>query len=68
MSQLPSPSDLAPASGRRPLSRRAKAAIIVQFLLNEGADVPLSALPEDLQAELTLQLGRMRKYATYGNL
>ena len=60
MSQLPSPSDLAPAGGRRPLSRRAKAAIIVQFLLNEGADVPLSALPEDLQAELTLQLGRMR--------
>ncbi|MCA0940987.1 flagellar motor switch protein FliG [Salipiger pacificus] len=60
MSQLPSPSDLAPAGGRPPLSRRAKAAIIVQFLLNEGTDVPLSALPEDLQAELTLQLGRMR--------
>ncbi|WP_226621397.1 flagellar motor switch protein FliG [Alloyangia pacifica] len=59
MSHLPSPSDLAP-SGRPPLSRRAKAAIIVQFLLNEGTEVPLSALPEDLQAELTLQLGRMR--------
>ena len=46
--------------GSRPLTRRAKAAIIVQFLLNEGAEVPLSALPEDLQAELTQQLGRMR--------
>ncbi|MBE9635613.1 flagellar motor switch protein FliG [Salipiger mangrovisoli] len=60
MSHLPSLSDLAPEGGRAPLSRRAKAAIIVQFLLNEGTDVPLSALPEDLQAELTLQLGRMR--------
>ncbi len=42
------------------LSRKAKAAIIVQFLLNEGADVPLSALPEEHQAELTLLLGNMR--------
>ncbi|MBY6004759.1 flagellar motor switch protein FliG [Salipiger bermudensis] len=49
-----------PSSGRSPLTRRAKAAIVVQFLLNEGADVPLSALPDDLQAELTTQLGRMR--------
>ncbi|SDG24187.1 flagellar motor switch protein FliG [Alloyangia pacifica] len=60
MSHLPSFSEHAPTEGRPPLSRRAKAAIIVQFLLNEGADVPLSSLPEDLQAELTLQLGRMR--------
>ncbi|EPX76268.1 flagellar motor switch protein FliG [Salipiger mucosus] len=50
----------ASARGRQPLTRRAKAAIIVQFLLNEGADVPLSSLPDDLQAELTQQLGRMR--------
>ncbi|MDA7424520.1 flagellar motor switch protein FliG [Thalassococcus lentus] len=42
------------------LSRKSKAAIIVQFLLNEGADIPLSALPEDQQAELTLLLGNMR--------
>ncbi|WP_335946335.1 flagellar motor switch protein FliG [Salipiger bermudensis] len=49
-----------PSSGRGPLTRRAKAAIVVQFLLNEGADIPLSALPDDLQAELTAQLGRMR--------
>ena len=39
-----------PSSGRGPLTRRAKAAIVVQFLLNEGADIPLSALPDDLQA------------------
>ncbi|MDU8913625.1 flagellar motor switch protein FliG [Aestuariicoccus sp. MJ-SS9] len=53
---LPSPG----AGGHGPLSRRAKAAIVVQFLLNEGADVPLAALPEDLQAHLTQQLGTMR--------
>ena len=47
-------------SRQRPLSRKAKAAIVVQFLLQEGAEVPLSALPEDLQAELTQQLGAMR--------
>ena len=46
--------------GNLPLSRKAKAAIIVQFLLNEDSDVPLSALPDDLQAELTLLLGNMR--------
>lgn len=46
--------------GRPPLSRKAKAAIIVQFLLNEGADVPLSTLPEEYQAELTMLMGNMR--------
>ncbi|KAB2542727.1 flagellar motor switch protein FliG [Salipiger aestuarii] len=49
-----------PLLERPPLTRRAKAAIVVQFLLNEGADVPLSSLPDDLQGELTQQLGRMR--------
>ncbi len=42
------------------LSRKAKAAIIVQLLLNEETDVPLSSLPEEHQAELTLLLGNMR--------
>ncbi|WP_146585816.1 flagellar motor switch protein FliG [Puniceibacterium confluentis] len=42
------------------MTRKAKAAIIVQFILNEGADVPLSALPEALQEQLTQQLGTMR--------
>jgi len=51
-----------PSMGADPsqLSRKAKAAIIVQFLLNEGADVPLAELPEEQQAELTLLLGNMR--------
>jgi len=47
-------------TGAAGLSRKAKAAIVVQFLLQEGADVPLAALPEVLQVELTQQLGAMR--------
>lgn len=42
------------------LSRRAKAAIIVRLLIRDGADIPLEDLPDDLQAELTQQMGRMR--------
>ena len=57
LAALPAP---APRPGKAPLSRKAKAAIIVQFLLNEGADVPLSALPDAYQAELTMLLGNMR--------
>lgn len=41
------------------LSGRAKAAVVVRLLLNEGADLPIEDLPEDLQAELTEQMGRM---------
>ncbi|KIC34713.1 flagellar motor switch protein FliG [Leisingera sp. ANG-S5] len=42
------------------LSGKAKAAIIVRLLLNEGAEIPLEELPDDLQLELTQQMGRMR--------
>lgn len=42
------------------LSRRAKAAIVVRLLLNEGADIPLEDLPEDAQAHLTQAMGQMR--------
>ncbi len=42
------------------LSRKAKAAIVVRLLLNEGADIPLEDLPEELQAQLTKQMGSMR--------
>lgn len=42
------------------LSRRAKAAIVVRLLINEGADIPLEELPEELQASLTKQMGSMR--------
>lgn len=53
---LPGTGGSAPAT----LSRRAKAAIVVRLLLNEGADIPLEDLPEDLQAHLTKQMGSMR--------
>ena len=43
-----------------PLSRRAKAAIVVRLLLNEGADIPLEDLPDEMQARLTHQMGSMR--------
>ena len=42
------------------LSRKAKAAIVVRLLLNDGADIPLEDLPEELQAKLTHQMGEMR--------
>ncbi|MEM6305628.1 MAG: FliG C-terminal domain-containing protein [Pseudomonadota bacterium] len=42
------------------LSRRAKAAIVVRMLINEGADIPLEELPEELQESLTKQMGQMR--------
>jgi flagellar motor switch protein FliG len=47
-------------SGTHSLSRTAKAAIIVRFLLNEGAELPLEDLPDDLQIRLTRQMGEMR--------
>lgn len=50
------------AAARAPaqLSRRAKAAIVVRLLINEGADIPLEDLPDELQAKLTQQMGAMR--------
>ncbi|WP_204114678.1 flagellar motor switch protein FliG [Shimia biformata] len=42
------------------LSRRQKAAIIVRFLLNEGAEVPVANLPDHLQGDLTHLMGSMR--------
>lgn len=41
------------------LDGTAKAAIVVRLLLNEGADLPLEELPEELQARLTTQMGQM---------
>ncbi len=49
------------------LTRAQKAAIIVRFLMNEGADVSLADLPDELQARLTTQMGSMR-YVDRGTL
>lgn len=44
----------------RALGPREKAAIIVRFLLSEGTALPLSQLPDHMQAALTEQIGQMR--------
>lgn len=48
--------------GRRiaPLTGRQKAAILVRLLLDEGADLRLSELPEEQQTALTEEIARMR--------
>ncbi len=55
----PSVEDEAPRVVPRTLSNREKAAVVVRLLLNEGADIPLEELPDDLQEKLTHQLGQM---------
>ena len=58
MAQLLPPAS--PRSSVPVLSRKAKAAIVVRLLLNEGAEIPLEDLPEALQAQVTQQMGAMR--------
>ena len=60
LTTLARPGAASPPSQLSGLTRRAKAAIVVQFILTEGANVPLTALPEDLQVKLTQLLGEMR--------
>ncbi len=55
--QMPAP---AQPSARPALSGRQKAAIIVRLLLAEGASLPLSQLPEEIQAELARQMASLR--------
>lgn len=42
------------------LTRQQKAAIIVRLLKSDGGELSLTALPEDTQQELTMQMGAMR--------
>ena len=44
----------------RTLSAREKAAVIVRLMLAEGSPLPLSSLPEHMQASLAEQIGQMR--------
>lgn len=46
-------------STRGPVSRSQKAAMVVQLMLRDGGDLPLSQLPEDAQARLTKELGAL---------
>ncbi|MFN4194120.1 MAG: flagellar motor switch protein FliG [Tabrizicola sp.] len=45
---------------RRVLTPRQKAAVIVRYLLSEETSLPLSALPEHMQAALAEQMAQMR--------
>lgn len=57
----PAPAAMGGTSVSTPkLSGKAKAAIVVRLLLNEGADIPIEELPDELQMELTQQMGKMR--------
>lgn len=49
-----------PPPQKRVLSPRQKAAVIVRYLLTEGTSLPLSSLPEHMQAALAEQMGQMR--------
>ena len=42
------------------ISRQQKAAIIVRLLLAEGGELSLTKMPEDMQQDLTMQMGSMR--------
>ncbi len=45
---------------KRVLTPRQKAAVIVRYLLTDGTSLPLSSLPEHMQAALAEQMGQMR--------
>lgn len=50
---------LAPSHSTSALNGKAKAAIVVRLLLNEGADIPIEELSDEMQATLTQQMGKM---------
>lgn len=49
----------APDGPKPDLDSTAKAAIVVRLLLNEGADIPLEDLPDNLQSRLIQKMGSM---------
>ncbi|WP_373356774.1 FliG C-terminal domain-containing protein [Pseudoroseicyclus sp. CXY001] len=54
LSAAPAP---APVTG---LTRRRKAAMVVQMLLRDGSEISLSKLPEEVQLDLTRELGQLK--------
>lgn len=47
-------------AGLPAITRRRKAAMVVQLLLSDGQSLPLSRLPEEVQLNLTRELGSLR--------
>ena len=52
--------DPVPAPLTQDMSARTKAAIVVRFLMQEGAEIDLAALPTSLQADLTREIANLR--------
>ena len=52
--------DPVPAPLTQDMSARTKAAIVVRFLMQEGAEIDLAALPTSLQADLTREIAELR--------
>ncbi len=52
--------DPVPAPLTQDMSARTKAAIVVRFLMQEGAEIDLAALPTSLQAVLTREIADLR--------
>lgn len=52
--------DPVPAPLTKDMSTRTKAAIVVRFLMQEGAEIDLAALPTSLQADLTREIADLR--------
>lgn len=50
----------APSAPIRLLTKRQKAAVIVRLLMAEGSPIPITALPEVMQADLTEEMGQLR--------
>jgi flagellar motor switch protein FliG len=48
--------DPVPARLTQDMSARTKAAIVVRFLMQEGAEIDLASLPTSLQADLTREI------------
>ena len=52
--------DPVPASLTQDMSARTKAAIVVRFLMQEGVEIDLAALPTSLQVDLTREIADLR--------
>ena len=52
--------DPVPAPLTQDMSARTKAAIVVRFLMQEGAEIDLASLPTSLRADLTREIADLR--------
>lgn len=60
LSLAPMPAYGGTSAASRSLTSRQKAAVIVRLVLSQGAKLPISGLSDDMQTDLTEEIGRMR--------